>query len=260
VYEAGSVISEKTFGTSTSIGVTSSDIGFTSADFTYLQYYLDEACTQPFSGNFVKPTDGTQPYLYAKFIEGNYNIVRDKNDVNNMLNSSEEGTYYFFNTDASKVIDMTGVALKLKSGSAAMNVKIIGNGYTIKNLTYTVSNVNTQNGVYSMLGKLSASAEINDLTIENVNITLTTVRTSFSIYLVCSGIESGAKFNNFYINGINLTVGKISSSAKIENIPQTNGEYSKDNCLFGGYSSDVDFLAANGGITVSAVTLNLPTT
>jgi hypothetical protein len=259
-YHSGDVITEMTFGTNTSILITEASSPFASTNYTYLQYYSDSECTQPFSGSFAKPDDESTAVLYAKYIKGTYTIVRDRSGARDMFNYMRSKNYYFFNTSEEKVIDMSGVSLSLKTGTTEFDIKVEGNGFTLKNLSYSVTTVSTQNVIYSMFGKFTSDAEINNLNIENVNVTLTTVRptvTSLSIYLVCNGAEEGTKFSNFAIGDITLEITTIRDTSNIVNMPKADGVYSTANSCFGGVANDEEFLSAHSGITVSNVTLQI---
>jgi hypothetical protein len=262
VYNPGDEIKELSFGTQSYINIKSETSYLTSTDYTYLQYYSDEACTQAFSGKYTKPADDGEAKLYAKYVKGNYEIVRDNYAVQTMLNSSDAVNYYIFNTDDSKIIDMSGLTVNIRTGTTnEFCGKIQGNGYTLKNITYALSDASTNNGVYSAFGKFAQGAEINDLAFENVTVSINKVRntvTRLNIYLVSASTDSESKFNNFEIDGITLKISTMDETVTtIANIPKQDGVYSTANCLFGGYSSDEEFFAAYSGITVTDVNISI---
>ncbi|MGN0818469.1 MAG: InlB B-repeat-containing protein, partial [Candidatus Coproplasma sp.] len=228
---------------------------------TFLQYYYDEACTLPFTANTVaRPADGEpDPVLYAKFIKGNWKVVRTASDVVDMFNySSDDVSYYFFNASGDKSIDMSGKSISLSMDD--FNCQIEGNGFTIENLTFSPNmQFVTPNSAYSVFGQFGKTAVINNLTVKNlsVNVPIRSTVSSAKLYLISKGIDEGAAFNNFTIDGACLTV-RISESTTIENIREEDGVFNEDNWIFGGVASgdnenptDEAFLAKYSGVTVS---------
>ncbi|MDE6613689.1 MAG: hypothetical protein K2K28_03965, partial [Clostridia bacterium] len=77
VIEYGQPVAYKNFGNQSSVQVNNSTApDCKSVDYTFYDYYSDEACTQPFSGTVQKPAEGEgNPKIYAKYIKGQYTMV-----------------------------------------------------------------------------------------------------------------------------------------------------------------------------------------
>lgn len=264
-FNPGDYIASAIFTTSGNVSsVTLSAISIAESDgHTFLQYYQDEECNTPIS-RYVRGEDeqeGENSIVYAKYIKGKYTIVKDVNDVANMFQNLDSGkSYYFFNTDKNE-IDMTGRSISLKN-TTECNVKIYGNGFTIKNLTYGRELVPfsvTGGSNYSMFGKLTAEASINDLTLQNITMTVTarsgiTANTTF--YAISREVVEGATFTGFAIEGITLKM-KIPSSSTIANIPADGDSYDTGSWLFGGGESDEEVMQRFTGISVNGAVIEV---
>lgn len=234
---------------------------------TFLQYYVDAECTTPYTANtFARPEEqDVQPELYAKYIEGNWNIVRTASDVIDMFNNSyEDQAYYLFNVSGENQIDLTGKSIMLSMDD--FNCQIEGNGFTLKNLSISPSaQFVTPDTEYSVFGQFGSTAKISNLNIENieVNLTIRPTVSSAQLYLICKGADDSASFENFVIDGAKLTI-KLSEDTVLENIKKVDGAYEEDNWLFGGVtadgeegSTDAAFLAKYTGITVNNAQLTI---
>ena len=256
-YSSGDVIDTKVFSTAGTVSLSNATAPMASTDYTFLQYYLDEACTTVLTGTVSRPTgaNAQNPKVYAKYIKGVYTIVRNDTQVASMLNTPVDGRSYYLFPDSGNEIDCTRRALSLKTdGALAMNYTIIGNGVTLKNLKYTAQ---ANNGsVCSMFGIFGKNAKISDLTIENINMNIT-ANGDVTAHIVNSGIEEGAKFENVTINGATLT---ITAYGTIFNIQQVNGQYGTGNWIFGGMDTDEAFVAGTGiTITCAKIVIGVET-
>ncbi len=246
-YKTGDVIEGKIFNASGTVNISSAIPSIASSDYTFLQYYKDENCTEIMKGTLTRPTDGSSvnPKIYAKYIEGVWTVVRTYTQAANMLNTPVEGaSYYLYTEDGSNVIDCSSRALSLKtynSGDAfKTNCTIAGNGVTLKNLNFRA---NVDNGqISSVFGVFGSNANISNLTIENLNVTVT-ARRDLTVYLVNHSVEAGAKFDNVNINGASLTL-TIPSSGTISNIQKTENGYDTSDWLCGGGLQSINVTGA----------------
>ncbi|MGN0814210.1 MAG: InlB B-repeat-containing protein [Candidatus Coproplasma sp.] len=265
-YNSGDLIKEVAFvNGSATVSQTKSPLECDNS--TFLQYYLDEACSTPFTANSVaRPDSGEDaPVLYAKYIEGKWNIVRTASDVVDMFNNSYNNVgYYFFNASGEKTIDLSGKSVSLSMDD--FNCQIEGNGFNLTNVAIAPNaQFVTPNTAYSIFGQFGSTAAISNLTLENVSVTITVRNTvsSAELYLFCKGVDDGAAFENFVIDGATLTV-KVSDSTVLENLKKIDGVYEQDNWMFGGVAAegednctDSAFLAKYSGVTVINATLNI---
>ncbi|MBQ8229370.1 MAG: hypothetical protein IJZ32_01595 [Clostridia bacterium] len=210
---------------------------FTVADksFTFVEYYLDEACTQlafPSAASYYEK-QGENDTIYAKYIAGEWTIVKDGVTASTMFSAMASGRYWL-------IADIDMSEYPLEKIVLATGCEIQGNGKTLSNLKVKrEQGIGAgDNNVYSLLGTVQASAKIENLTIENVTMTYKTVG-ECEIYFVCNEIEAGATITNVSISG-SLTVKNLSGGSV------TNLENGLDHCLYGGFASDADYTEENG--------------
>lgn len=237
-YKNGELIATKNFGRFTTLSITNDPIDSTNS--TYLQIYSDESCTEKID-KIEKPEDGNVK-VYAKYIEGKWTLVSTAADVRNMFNNlnTENNKYYLLND-----IDCLTNNGKLSCPSpSTFSGTIQGNGYTISNIQFTKSNAIGQGETACALGKLCTTAGISNLTLKDIDVSYSVKASGVKIYALFSSVEdnvSKTAFSNFIVENITLTI-KVSTTNKIDNIPSDNGVYSQNNILFGGYSTDEEFL------------------
>lgn len=224
-----------------------------SNDYTFTQFFEDKECTKPVLGNIPMP-EGENPQdkvIYAQYIKGNWNMVRESADVRRMFLGLASGNWYFCNMMENKVLDCSSIGVvSLKAGEIGARVE--GNGFTVKNLTYTVNNTLTAGNTYSVFGRLEDSAVMRNLTFDGISVNVTNTRQDISLYLLSAGVSSSAVIENVTFKNVRLT---IASNAEINNIGKAGEEYNAQNWLFGGEGTDTAFLAKFTGITVESAKL-----
>lgn len=244
-YKTGDPIDSKIFTTGGTVTINSSTSSTASTDYTFLQYYKDEACNEVMSGTITRPEDGVNPKVYAKYIEGVWTVVRNSSQAASMLNNPVDGAkYYLYTDDGSKIIDCSRNGFSLKRYNSGnpfkVNCTIAGNGVTIKNLDFKTTTVN-QGQICSIFGVFGSNADISDLTIENIKVAIN-ARGSITAYLVGENIEDGAKLNNVTISDASLAI-TISASNTINNIQKVEDSYDTSNWICGG---GVNSITVNG--------------
>lgn len=130
---------------------------------TLVGYYTDSEYKNPvtFPYKHGLSEDNPDETVYAKFIEGDYELVSKPSDFTTV---SAGGCYYLLND-----IDMSGV--DEVTFPENFSGQIIGNGYKISNLKVTQRQ--TKNGeYYGLFGRLAGNAEIRDVTFENLQLTI----------------------------------------------------------------------------------------
>lgn len=235
-FENGDIIGE--FEYNRNDRVSKKNEPFTVADksFTFVEYYLDEACTQlafpSLTSYFAKQDENDT--IYAKYIVGEWTIVKDGVTAKTMFSAMASGRYWL-------IADIDMSEYKLENGVLATGCEIQGNGKKLINLQLEqIYNIGGGgNNVYSLFGTVKASAKIENLTIENVTMTYR-VKADCEVYFVCNGIEAGATITNVSVGGT-LLWEKNKSSGNITNL--VNGF---EHCLYGGFVSDAEYTAENG--------------
>jgi hypothetical protein len=214
-------------------------------DYTFVFYFNDEACTDPVTTLSV-PEDGHHVKIYAKYIKGSWTIIRTAEQVRlMMLYTNVCDNFYIYSPAGSKIIDCSHIAplpLSIKN----FNIHIEGNGYTIKGLRFSHTAVDDEN-IYSIFGKICSDAVINNLTFKDLQLDASIVGNA-QIYMICSNISQGATLNNLQFISPEFVV---YSTDSITNIPLNDGVYNLDNYLFGGVSSDKEFLKTYSGVTIT---------
>ena len=139
---------------------------------TLLDFYLDADYETALSTDYVHPgridipaeeNDGEATYtntvkIYAKYLKGSYNFISQ----DNIRNLTESANWYFVED-----VDMTG---KEMTSLSKFSGDIIGNGFTMKNLTVTsFAKKDTMHSIFGAFG-----GKITDLTFENVTMKVTT--------------------------------------------------------------------------------------
>lgn len=265
-YHNGDEIFTQNFGSGGDTATVTGDslprnCNFRATNATFLQMYKDEACTQPYIGyDTVARPEGEQEFVkvYAKFIAGNYEVVRNSGDVSNMLNININSgkSYYLFAADnAQKVIDCGKTSFY--PNNDIFNIKIEGNGFTLKNLKYSQTRISS--GAYSVFGAFDENAGISNLTLQDVSVTMS-LRTGVDagnkpdLYLVSHSAASSAKFENFVIDGAEMTISCPNANDVIKNLSynSTDQTFACGNLMFGGIAvTDAQFIESNAGIAVN---------
>ena len=245
-YNSGDIINTLNFGTSETYGFSEANTGLTSPNATYLYMFEDEECTKPINA-IAKPASGDENVkVYAKYIDSKWTVVSNARAARNMLNASS-GNYYLFTPDGNNVINCNSETVQWKDASHSSSIVIEGNGITLENVKLNAQGIS--GGEYSMLGKLTADASIKDLTIKNASLTANVRSGTVEFYAFCLNAEDGATLENVAIDGLTVTVSGASSASftnlEVENI---------DNWLFGGYTTDDNFIE-KFGIKAEGLTL-----
>lgn len=230
------------------------DAPVASTDSSFIQCYLDEACTVLAEGTVTKPSfddvDAQQKAtVYAKYLKGKWTAVKTKNDVGRMFASINSTDKYFIVND----IDCTGQSFNPMPANYYSNCYIEGNNKTLSNLTFAYAQGSGMEagGVYSIFGTFGATAEIKNLTLENVTLDYTTRVNVGGLYFFSNGDE-GAKFENFVIRN---AVMNVDTTGTVPNIQKIGDKYQDGHWLFGSAESDAAFSKA--GFTIDGKKLTV---
>ncbi|MBQ7948403.1 MAG: hypothetical protein IJ284_01435 [Clostridia bacterium] len=207
--------------------------------YTFVGYYTDAKCTTPVTWPIKRGVE--QQTIYAKYVAGDWTLVKDSQDVYDMFEALRNGAnkrYWLCND-----IDSANSALDFSVAKFAGEIN--GNGYTIKNLTVNKTVSATEPAV-ALFGAIEETAVLKDITFENVNFNVTMKLTTFqaSVYFAFLSKAEGATVSNVNLSG-KMTVDGV-KGAVVENINAGDAaDYTK--CLFGGYNTDSEYVTASEG-------------
>lgn len=254
VYKNGEILTHKNF--QQGVAIIDTTVPVRSSDYSFTQFFYDKECTDPVLSGIPMPEgeNPENPVIYAKYIKGEWNMVRTSSDVRRMFVGLNSGNWFICNMTENKTIDCSGIrGLALRQGE--VTARIEGNGYTLKNLSYTVVNTALQqDGTYSVFGRFGADAVMRNVTFENLSVTVTTAR-EVSLYLIAAGASDGATIENVLFKNVQMTV---NANANIINIGREGEEFNAQNWLLGGVGgTDKAFLEKFTGLTVESGKLTM---
>ena len=207
--------------------------------FTFVNYYVDKACTTLVGWPLKKQTEDVT--IYAKYIVGDWKIVSTPSEVEDMFEGlgSSSNHYWLLND-----VDCGPANISI-TPKARVLAEIQGNGYTISNLKVTIK-AGTNTSSMSMFKDITASAKIENLTFTGLQLEFT-MRTKDieSIHFAFTSIEEGATITNVSLQGSMTIIKPVGN--KIFNMSLEDGGYQYTKCLYGGYESDAAYITATGG-------------
>lgn len=206
---------------------------------TFYTYYNDPACTEKTQFPITRGEESQT--IYAKYIQGDWTVVSKASDVRSMFSALQSGAnkrYIFLNDiDCAKLSEITAIR--------TMNGEIKGNGYTLKNLK-VIGELSGKNNEFALFGSIGATAKITDLTIENIsmNAKFSTPDFHANVYFLFTAKDAEATISNVTVSGALKVTGP--SSCVADNI-MTDGGNVFTNCLYGGYTTDAEYVTASQG-------------
>ena len=173
-------------------------------DAAYLDAALTEAAPATLTGSW-DPTTGTATAttatikLYTTWMEGDWFRIYN---AQQLKDNSRLGGNYILCAD----LDFSGTVWSPTLSAGVFTGKILGNGYTISNVTVEQADISAYYG--GIFGSLSEKAELRDVTFENVTykIGAGSRMQGVSFGLLAGTIAEGAVFENVKISG-SLVVG-----------------------------------------------------
>ena len=199
---------------------------------TFIEYYADEACTQLLEYP-LKKTD-VDATVYAKYITGNWVVVKSEEGVNAMFNALVDGKRYYFLDNAE--IDCKNITVK---AAYFTGCEIKGNGAVLKNLNLDAYVDADETAIF---GRIEKTAKIENITFENLNMIYRLTTKDASVYFVFTQIEEGATITNVTMQGT-LTVIKPDSKT-VNNLFDNEDKIVYTHSLFGEpYEKDEDYYA-----------------
>ncbi|MBE7084748.1 MAG: hypothetical protein E7368_01680 [Clostridiales bacterium] len=222
--------------------------------YTFFGLYEDKECTKEVSATVNQNEKGDYT-IYAKYIKGNWTILRTPADIQSkLLFATYIGNTNFY---LANDIDCKDITVG-KLGAFSRNLQ--GNGYTIKNLNVDAGEIMQSEVVVSTFGRITSKGKIENVTFENItfNSKLTTkgAEVRAKAYVLMQSMDEGATINNVAIKGtlkVNIIRDKICVYTNM--LVDENGEYAWDysNLLFGGDGTDTE-QANLYGVDISGIT------
>lgn len=238
-YKKGDIVEERIFDTADQVvnkGDGVAPFAYDDNEYTFVDYYADEACTKPVQWPINKGEEDVT--IYAKYLQGEWNVVYSAAEAMDMFSSISASKRYCLARDID-LSDEDAIAVKNR-----FNGEIQGNGFKLINLKVMKSKITGKSKI-SIFGNIQAKAVIENLIFENLTFECTMQSSPAEIYFVFTSIAEGAKITNVKITGT-MTI------SKSEDHIITNMASGYKNCLFGGYTTDEEYLKATngGGFTV----------
>ena len=174
---------------------------FTANDeaFTFVEYYADEACNQIVSWPIAWSED--DQVIYAKYIEGSWEILKNTEDVKSKLFKSTKvkATDRFYLVQD---IDCVGVSV---APFEEFKGELQGNGFKLSNLKVTLArtSVRLKSGQpLALFGNITSSAIIQNIEWKDIAVEYTTTPYwNVSCYFLFAKMQEGAVVNDVKISG-----------------------------------------------------------
>ena len=228
---------------------------------TFLEYYVDAACTIPWTDRKYEKQDQTDDEVFAKYIKGVWELIRTAEDVKNTMFEKQEVSadkkFYLMNdVDFATLSNSTVKPFTLFEG------ELKGNGYTIRNLCVEEKGLTNLNR--ALFGDITSTAKISNVTFENASFEYETSRNSGgrknnvntwykpSIYYAFTSLDQNAEVVGVAIDGsMKISLGSCTAVLNMwQDATNKDALFDKDtNFKFGGFQTDS---AYTGGITVNA--------
>lgn len=180
----------------------------TRSGYTLLGYYCDEACTVPFTSQTPHSEEEPDHYVYTKWVEGNYTVVRNASEFVKALSTVTRGIYLMND------IDFTGVNWTRPAGYA-QTIKCDGEGYTISNITYSYEHNANAGYDFGLFGSFSGSIE--GVTFKDCSLTFklptgfNTNGKAMNAGFLCGNLGATARISGVKLENCSLKVENLSN-------------------------------------------------
>ncbi len=230
-YENGAIIGSLEFDVrDEAVQPDGDDFKVENKEFTLLEYYTDKDCTKPVKWPIDKAEEDVT--IYAKYLKGDWTIVKTVNEATKMLSNLGAGNHYWLTKD----FDLTG---KTIAPSMFTGAEIQGNGFKLSNLTVSRGYIEA-NSKISLFGDIEASAKIENLTLDGLKFEYSIKTSPVYLYFAFTSLDKDATVKNVQLSGT-MTVTK----SKDHTVSSFDNDY--QNCLYGGYATDAEYVTASKG-------------
>ena len=217
---------------------------------TFLEFYKTSDVTDP-ANRMKKGTDswpisktaGQDTIIYAHYIEGDYNVIRDADGVSGFFKGAGSQTakyYLLYDIDCSTL--STAVA-----PVSSLGAKLYGNGHKISNLRVEKKNV-TQEEI-SLFGDVKEGALLENVTFENISVTyeINGLKDFVQVFWLFNSCVDVNTFNGVTFTSAALTINRTNKTRTTISNLYVEDAWVKTHYLYGGKSLDSDY-------TISGVT------
>lgn len=163
---------------------------------TFYGFYEDPAFTTPVTFPYTPAVSTENPTVtvYARYLEGNYTIVRKASDFGNAI---RPGVNYYIDAD----VDLSDTNISMPDTYSG---RFIGNGHTVSGIH--VTRTQTRNSeYYGLFGKILRTAVFENITFADVNVRVDLSDTQNNLIsqigMLAGSAETGATFTNVQITG-----------------------------------------------------------
>ncbi len=163
---------------------------------TFYGYFEDELYTKPFvweSDKAYTYEAGVHKTVYARFLEGNWSIVKTASEFNNALTGNNK-----IYVDADLDFTQTPFIAGKEFGG-----EINGNHHKLTGISCTLTGTKNRTGNFGLFGTLKASANLYDFTAENASVAFTSncANPDYKTALFAWKIQSGARLTGLTVTG-----------------------------------------------------------
>lgn len=169
--------------------------------YTFVEYVNADGTTVDWN-KIERTGTGVNQSVYAKYFVGEWTLLRTKSDVEKLFKAKEGEKFLLMND-----IDCTNVTVLINAYD--FNATLIGNGYSICNLSLMKTNSFKINESYSMFGVIGANAVMKNVTFKNTTVKFNgsvKINSAFNLNYFCSSVATGAILENVKIEGGVFTV------------------------------------------------------
>lgn len=170
----------------------------TKSGYTFLQYYADKECTTVFDWTKTHEYNDKQNVnVYAGWLEGRYIVASKASDLKTINNNTN---IYLLND-----IDCTGQTITMNA--TEYSGTIIGNGYTISNMTIEYKQVGVGSVNFALFRKIDG-ATMSNVTFDRIKLSVK-VGAGTNVYIGVFATEiKNATLTNVAITNSTMTVTK----------------------------------------------------
>lgn len=179
--------------------------------YVLVGFYNNQECTEEVEWPIRRTEEEGDVYIYARYFTSDWKIIEEASDVAQMFNHTADnsGKYYVKND----IVALATSSIINISANTSFSGIIEGNGHTIEGFSFRVLQP-ADGSQISLLGRITADANISDLTIKDFQGSLIMKEnTSVSLYFLTLAVEEGATVDGLKLDGGSLTVSSAENAS-----------------------------------------------
>lgn len=212
--------------------------------YTFYQYYLDAECTEIFdykTQTVQLSYDLTSPdyhkVVYAKMLEGEWFVIRSSSDLSRLSLHQDDNIYLAADIDLTNILGDKGTW----GGMTSFNGRFNGNGHTISNFTYRVTQGSASS--YGIFGKLGENAVVENLCIRNAEVQITLLSNqAASCGFFAGSVGEGASIGGIVLENCTYKLNRTAGGV--------NSQVTTDESYFFGTKAESATVAFEGSVSV----------